>query len=189
MDEEKFTLDPAHSASMFKKAAADLEEFSRGLSSSRLKKSGELFEADWRMAAKTVSKEDLPPLNAKRFSSWLSEAAKTTDAQRKWRRAAVIVSGVLLALAALPPSRRRAAFEDQLHRLRIQAEILRDRTDEKLEKRRKAWRALRDKINQQSREIGELAKATKDGLKTDASVFRKRISDAYQKLGDILNKH
>lgn len=182
-------MDPARSARLFRKAAEDLEDFSRSLSTARLRKSGELFEADWKKAAKTLSKEDLPPLKANSFDSWLSSAGKTTDARRRWRRAAVIVSGILLTLAALPPSRRRAAFEDQLHRLRIQAEILRDRAGEQLEKRRRSWRAVRDQINSQSRELRDLARETGEGMKTDASAFRKRISEAYHQLGEILSKH
>lgn len=181
-------VDPARSVRLFRKAAEDLEDFSRSLSNARLRKSGELFEADWKKAAKALSKEDLPPLKANDFNSWLS-AGKTTDARRRWRRAAVIVSGILLALAALPPSRRRAAFEDQLHRLRIQAEILRDRAGEQMEKRRRSWRAVRDQISRQSRELQDLARETGDGMKTDASAFRKRISAAYHQLGEILSKH
>lgn len=183
------TLDPARSARMFRKTAEDLTDFSRGLSSARLHKSGEHFETDWKKTMKAVSGEDLPPKAMKRFMSWLSEAGKSGDARRRWRRAAIIVSGILLALAALPPSRRRASFEDQLHRLRIQAEILRDRAGEQMVKRRRSWRAVRDQISQQSRELRDLARETGEGMKTDASAFRKRITEAYHQLGEILSKH
>ena len=187
--EEKLMPDPARSARMFRKAAEDLEDFTRGLTTARLQKSGDQFEADWKKAAKSLSQENIPPSAVKRFTSWLSEASRSTDARRKWRRAALIVSGLLLALAALPPSRKTAAFEDQLHRLRIQAEILRARAGERLERRRKAWQAVRDKLSKQSRELRELARDTGEGMKTDASSFRQRISEAYHQLGEILSKH
>lgn len=154
-----------------------------------MREMGEAFEQEWKKAAEAIGLEDLPEKTANRFKSWLAEASKGSDPARKWRRAALICSAVLLALAALPASGKRATIEDQIHRLRIQAEIMRARANQQVKKKKDEWNEVRDKVMERGQELKNLAIETGEGMKTDVMSFRKRLAEAYHHLGELLSKH